>query len=203
MRPSENCTRRSTSTNSTTSLIQQNSRRHSTFSRLLTPKASAEQQKPTDNRGSRPGLLRPRNLTNPNRKFPALTEAILRSASSSHTPSSIGFDAELATRNARHTAENLRLCAARDKSLKLRRSEHCLRKMRAKTTCLYSAASLSMWPRSLSGHLSQLQLESILEDTARSRNRRGYVRGPNSRCFLRQQISLLGTSALAPRRESS
>src|ERR1700730_1657354 len=28
-------------------------------------------------------------------------------------------------------------------------------------------------------------------------------RGPHSRCFLRQRISLLGTSALAPRRESS
>jgi len=52
IRRSENCTRCFTSTNSTTSSIQQNSRRRSAFSRLLTPKASAEQPKPTNNRRS-------------------------------------------------------------------------------------------------------------------------------------------------------
>src|ERR1700730_13214605 len=55
IRPSENCTRCSTNTDSTTSSIQRNSRRRSAFSRLLTPKVSAEQPKPSDNRRVTPG----------------------------------------------------------------------------------------------------------------------------------------------------
>src|ERR1700730_10598062 len=54
--PSENCTRCSTSTKLSTSSIQRNSRKRSAFSRLFTPKASAEQLKPTDNRESCPDL---------------------------------------------------------------------------------------------------------------------------------------------------
>jgi nucleoside-diphosphate-sugar epimerase len=46
-----NCTKCSTSTNSTTSSIRRNSCRHFTFSRLLTPKAYAQRPKPAEYRG--------------------------------------------------------------------------------------------------------------------------------------------------------